>query len=370
VQAGELVLEAATLRLDGELIEATDVRFTRCTCAEPPWFLELETLTLDGEEAVHGPGWFRLCGRRVLAIPAGSFRLDGRKAGFGVPLIGVADELPSVSLPWHVPVGKRGQATISPGWRGARGPRLGVALDTTHLALDGQAGADMVEGRFRGFVQVDHAWAAPEGRTRTGADALLWTDATLLADEGLGLLDRRRPFAESRGLLAHGPAWITAQRFSGEDVGLHQVEGHLGLHGRNIGPVAWHAGSQVRMDDTGQEASQLAWAGAETGIVRPGVEAHVQALAWGGGALGGELDGEAHVRAGVHLPTWAKAQMGLGSKWARTQISGDNPVPSPELTKEYWLSLRKTNMFNEHINKNIEKTYVSMQTAWHQGPKA
>jgi len=116
VQAGELVLEAATLRLDGEVIEATDVRFTRCTCAEPPWFLELETLTLDGEEAVHGPGWFRLCGRRVLAIPAGSFRLDGRKAGLGVPLIGVADELPSVSLPWHVPVGKRGQATISPGW--------------------------------------------------------------------------------------------------------------------------------------------------------------------------------------------------------------------------------------------------------------
>jgi LPS-assembly protein len=134
--------EVAALTLDGPLftvsaasatwteadglphVRATAARFTRCRCADPPWEVHADALTLDDAETV-GATWptLRLGGVPVMAAPAWEFPLEARRAGVLPPeLAWRGDDGPAARLPIFLPVGRSADLTPAPGYEMGAGP--------------------------------------------------------------------------------------------------------------------------------------------------------------------------------------------------------------------------------------------------------
>ncbi len=168
-------------------VRATAARFTRCRCADPPWEVRADVLTLDDASSVSA-AWptLRLGGVPVMTAPAWEFPLEARRAGVLPPeLAWRGDDGPAGRLPVFVPLGRSADLTPAPGYEMGAGPtgtarlrwrtdahrdgRLAVGGDARGLEVEGAGSANFgapqlaLEGRFASSERLHAARArAPE----------------------------------------------------------------------------------------------------------------------------------------------------------------------------------------------------------------
>ena len=79
---GRLRAEGDVLRWEGEgQLSGEHVRLTTCGCERPPWEVEARRVVVRLDDvATFSGGWVRVCGARVLPVPAGAVALTDENA--------------------------------------------------------------------------------------------------------------------------------------------------------------------------------------------------------------------------------------------------------------------------------------------------
>ncbi len=184
---------------------------TACSCPGEcqPWSIAARRAWVrPGQGLRFTGGLLRVAGLPVLPLPVGYMALASRKSGLLLPLLEWTPDGYQFGVPFYLVMGPSADATLTPTYRGTRGPRL---LSEFRYALaegeggelDAEGGYDMSQERWRGAMSWQHGWAP--GRLRSAADLVLVSDADYPDDIWDDYLARQLPFHEARLLLGSGP---------------------------------------------------------------------------------------------------------------------------------------------------------------------
>jgi hypothetical protein len=227
-------------------VHATAARFTRCRCADPPWEVRADALSLDDASTV-GATWptLRLGGVPVLGAPAWEFPLEARRAGVLPPeLAWRGDDGPAARLPIFVPFGRSADVTPAPGYEAGAGPtgalrvrwrthpgpagRVALGADGRGVEAEGTGSANFgapqlaLEGRFATSERL-HAARARAPETALATSTALRPTASVSSEQVIGavrlplLRDHRSgdvhwvPAARLAIATLAGPVQVTAE---------------------------------------------------------------------------------------------------------------------------------------------------------------
>ena len=107
---------------------AQEVKFNTCETGDTSWYIQAEELTTNRETGIGVAKKAKLvfAGVPILYTPWVDFPINGnRKSGFLVPTMSVGSDGASVDLPYYFNLAPNYDATLTPGYIGARGARIG-----------------------------------------------------------------------------------------------------------------------------------------------------------------------------------------------------------------------------------------------------